>query len=279
MNAASGVGRLAATGDSGWGRSHSDGRPAPGSRLTIRLPVFEGPLDLLLHLIREQKVEIYDIPIAKVTEQYLAYLALMEELNLEVAGEFLVTAATLLEIKSQMLLPRPPAALAGDGSGPDGPDPREELVQRLLEYEQYKAAAGRFRALEEVRLKLFTRPAAAPRGQAVPLAALAPVDLVRALERLLAAGSDGGGEIATLQREKLHLRLRMREVLGALSGWEGPLPFGTLFAIFCSAPPSRLEIVVTFLAVLELLREGQICVWQQAPLGEILLTRADASAE
>src|SRR5947208_10469304 len=97
----------------------------------IRLPVFEGPLHLLLHLIRAQKLDIYDIPIASVTEQYLGYLALMEELNLDVAGEFLVMAATLMEIKSRMLLPRPPREAPEEG----GPDPREELVRKLLECE------------------------------------------------------------------------------------------------------------------------------------------------
>src|SRR5438874_13142880 len=112
----------------------------------IRLPVFEGPLDLLLHLIRQNKLDIYDIPIAVVTEQYLSYLALMESLDLEVAGEFLVMAATLAEIKSRMLLPRPPVVPAQEE---DGQDPREALVQRLLEYERFNAAAEQLHALAE----------------------------------------------------------------------------------------------------------------------------------
>src|SRR5438874_13752361 len=111
----------------------------------IRLPVFEGPLDLLLHLIRQNKLDIYDIPIAVVTEQYLGYLALMESLDLDVAGEFLVMAATLAEIKSRMLLPRAPAAPVDEE---EGGDPREMLVQRLLEYERFKVAAEQFRVLE-----------------------------------------------------------------------------------------------------------------------------------
>src|SRR5206468_10237996 len=97
----------------------------------VRLPVFEGPLHLLLHLIRAQKLEITDIPIASVTEQYLEYLGLMEEMNLDVAGEFLVMAATLMEIKSRMLLPRPPRDTLDEGD-----DPRQELIRKLLEYEQ-----------------------------------------------------------------------------------------------------------------------------------------------
>lgn len=243
-------------------------------RLTFTLPVFEGPLDLLLHLIREQKIEITDIPIAQITEQYLGYLALMEALDLEVAGEFLVMAATLLEIKSRMLLPRPPAA---PEEGADaGPDPREELVQRLLEYEQYKAAAERFRLLAETRGQSFTREPAEPEEQSAPLVELTPADLVRALERMLAAA--GEAEVTTLAREKINLRLRMREIWAALSGWEGPMPFGALFEIFCSTPPARIEIVVSFLAVLELLRAGRIRVLQSDPLGEIFLARREEEA-
>src|SRR5215212_2651916 len=125
--------------------------------LAVHLSVFEGPLDLLLHLIRESKLDISDIPIAEVTSQYLEMLAVMEALDLEVAGEFLVMAATLMEIKSRMLLPRPPAPPPDEAE--DGDDPRAELVQRLLEYEQYKQAAERFRAMEEEGRLRFTRSA------------------------------------------------------------------------------------------------------------------------
>jgi segregation and condensation protein A len=245
---------------------------APSSRgsYSIKLPVFEGPLDLLLHLIREHKIDIYDIPIARITEQYLAYLALMESMDLEIAGEFVVMAATLMEIKSRMLLPQPEAEA---GAEDEGADPREELVQRLLEYERYKAAAGEFRALEEISLRIFTREAEPEEPLEVPLADLTPGDLVRALERMLASVSEGEGEITTLQREKVNLRLRMREVWGALQGWDGPMPFRTLFEIFSEGPPSRLEIVVTFLAILELLRGGRIQVRQDRALDEIYLER------
>jgi segregation and condensation protein A len=244
---------------------------------TIKLPVFEGPLDLLLHLIREHKIDIYDIPIARITEQYLAYLALMEALDLEVAGEFVVMAATLLEIKSRMLLPRPPVEEPEE----EGADPREELVQRLLEYEQYKAAAGQFRALEDVSLRIFTRvpepdePGDGRLPVEVPLAELTPADLVRALERMLASVGQGASEVTALQREKINLRLRMREVWAALTGWEGPMPFRALFEILGSGLPSRLEIVVTFLAVLELLRGGRVRVRQEGALAEIYLQRRD----
>ena len=236
----------------------------------VHIEEFEGPLDLLLHLIKKNELDIYNIPIAAITRQYLEYMELLKELNLDIAGEFLVMAATLLEIKSRMLLPRPPVEPEnGEGAGPD---PREELVQRLLEYEQYKAAAGQFRLLEELRRQSFTREPEEPEELAAPLAELTPADLVRALERMLAAAVDGAAEITTLAREKVNLRLRMREIWAALSGWEGPMPFRTLFEIFSSTPPTRIEIVVSFLAVLELLRAGRIQVCQSAPLAEIYLS-------
>src|SRR5262249_20917233 len=116
-----------------------------------RLDVFEGPLDLLLHLIRVSEVDIYDIPIAEITRQYDAYLGLMERLDLHIAGEYLVMAATLVHIKSRMLLPRPPAGEA------DVEDPRADLVRQLVEYEKFKLAAERLRSLEEARDDVFAR--------------------------------------------------------------------------------------------------------------------------
>src|SRR5947208_12997202 len=151
--------------------------------LAVRLSVFEGPLDLLLHLIREAKLDIYDIPIAEVTSQYLETLAVLEALDLEVAGEFLVMAATLMEIKSRMLLPRPPAPPPDEAE--EGEDPRAELVQRLLEYEQYKQAAERFREMEEMGRLRFTRAGEPDEGDSVPLEALGADDLLSALRQML----------------------------------------------------------------------------------------------
>src|SRR3989338_814061 len=121
----------------------------------IHLEIFEGPLDLLLHLIKEEELDIYDIPIMRITEQYLEYLNLMELLDLEVAGDFLVVAATLMQIKSRMLLPPDPGATEEEEC-----DPRAELVRRLLEYKTYKEAAGRLRGFETERNRVFVRPPA-----------------------------------------------------------------------------------------------------------------------
>src|SRR5512147_412428 len=118
----------------------------------IKLPAFEGPLDLLLHLIRENKIDIYDIPISFITGQYLEYIGMMKELNLEIAGEFLVMAATLIQIKSRMLLP--PEEVA-EGTAEQMEDPRLELVQRLLEYQAYRDAASILKEREDESLKIF----------------------------------------------------------------------------------------------------------------------------
>src|SRR5437667_10243754 len=121
----------------------------------IKLDQFEGPLDLLLHLIRKNEVNIYDIPLALITAQYLATIELMQELNLDVAGEFLVMAATLIHLKSKLLLPRPETAAGVDG---DEEDPRDALVRRLLEHQKFKAAAGLLHEREQVRAAQWLRP-------------------------------------------------------------------------------------------------------------------------
>jgi segregation and condensation protein A len=235
---------------------------------SIRLAVFEGPLHLLLHLIRAQKLEIYDIPIASVTEQYLEYLALMEELNLDVAGEFLVMAATLMEIKSRLLLPRPPREPSGEE---EGPDPREELVRRLLEYERYQRVVEDLRALEQQARASFPRaPAEAP-----PLPGLQEVSadaLLGAMRRMLTEHADGNGRegpVVRVRREPLNLKARVIEVWQRVRGARDPVPFDELL------PPerrSRRQIIVTFLAILELLRDRRIMAWQEGPRGRILLS-------
>jgi segregation and condensation protein A len=236
--------------------------------LAVRLPVFEGPLDLLLHLIRESRIDIYDIPIAAITSQYLEMLTIMEALDLAVAGDFLLMAATLMEIKSRMLLPRPPAAPAEEAE--EGEDPRAELVQRLLEYEQYKHAAEQFRRLEEEGRRRFTRMATTDEAESVSLEELQPDDLLRALRRMLASFADASPPVTSLQRERINLRLRMRELWGRLQDADRPISFRDLFVQ--ETRPIRLEVIVTFLAVLELLRLGRIVVLQSRALGELVLT-------
>jgi segregation and condensation protein A len=242
--------------------------------VTVQLAIFEGPLDLLLHLIRESKIDIYDIPIAEITAQYLEMLALMGALDLTVAGEFLVMAATLMEIKSRMLLPRPPAPPADED---EGEDPRAELVQRLLEYEQYKKIANQFRRLEDEGRLRFTRMSTPDEAQSVPLAELRPDDLIGALRRMLASFAEAGPPVASLQRERINIRLRMRELWSLLQDCLEPISFRDLFP---DGPrPSRVEVIVTFLSMLELLRLGRIRVLQTHPLADLVLARREAQAD
>jgi segregation and condensation protein A len=245
---------------------------APKPDAPIRLPVFEGPLDLLLHLIRQQKLDIYDIPIALVTRQYVEYLELMESLNVDLAGEFLVMAATLMEVKSRMLLPKPPPQ-----ADEEGEDPRQELVDRLLEYQRFKEAAEVFREMEEERRRSF------PRGGVIeyepgPAVKIDPesaaVSLLLALRRLLeeAEGREEGPP--TLTRNRLTLRLKTREIWAMLQD----APDGIVFEGLFRHGGVREEIIVTFLALLELLRNGRVQVFQREPLGPILVKPASREA-
>jgi segregation and condensation protein A len=223
---------------------------------------------LLLHLIRAQKLEIRDIPIAEVTDQYLAYLAMMEALDLDVAGEFLVMAATLMEIKSRMLLPRPEP----DPDEEDETDPRAELVARLLEYDRFQQAARKLEELAQASARSFPRPAPESWDGALPLVELAPRDLAAALLRLAApAGEESGarGPSLRLRRQSIHLHRRVAEVLRRLEAADGTLTFGAL--VGPERRHDRLEVLVTFLALLELLRTGRVRAWQRGVLGEITI--------
>jgi segregation and condensation protein A len=235
----------------------------------VTLGIFEGPLDLLLHLIRENEIDIYDIPIAKVTEQYLAYLSLMESLDLEVAGEWLVMAATLLEIKSRMLLPEDPKE---QESEEEKIDPRLELVERLIEYEKFKSAANVFREREEERAKVFGRGALELDFDLKPTIVLDNItatDLLGMLQRIL---SDvGEEEVTSIQRRKITVKIRMREIWRKIGAAGGQLVFQDLF----DDVDSRVEVVITFLALLELLKSQQVKVKQAkafAPIQIIPLT-------
>jgi segregation and condensation protein A len=237
---------------------------------SIRLPIFEGPLDLLLHLIRTHKLDIRDIPIARVTQQYLDYLALMESLDLDIAGEFLVMAATLMEIKSRMLLPRP-APLPDED---EGQDPRAELVERLLEYERFQQVAEQLRELAAESSRSFPRGLVEQWEGAVPLVELRPGDLLAALQRMRkdeeATNGNGHHPSLRVRRQAINLRQRILEVLRRVLSYTGPLPFSIL-VVRGGTRIAREEVLVTFLAVLELVRQEQISAWQHAACGEIYL--------
>lgn len=229
----------------------------------VKLETFEGPLDLLLHLIRENRMDILDIPIAPITEEYLATIQMMEELDLSVAGEFLVMAATLVHLKSRMLLP--PEALAEGEEAPE--DPRTELVDRLLEYQRFKEVAAELASREAEQALRYTRGGPPLVGEVEGPLSLSLFDLLSAFRRVLQRAE--GGPVLEITRETLDVGQRLLRILDGLSA-QSPLPFAALFA----GQRTRAELIVTFLALLEILRRGLASARQPEPFGEIMVYRA-----
>jgi segregation and condensation protein A len=231
----------------------------------IHLPAFDGPLDLLLYLIRKEKVDIHDIPIAPITRQYVEYLELMQEMNLDVAGEFLVMAATLIHIKAKMLVPVDPT----EASGEEEVDPREALVQRLLEFQRYKEAAGILHQKGEIRAATWTRPdtvlpAFDDSGEEMLEAGL--FDLVSAFKELLERRKTLLAHEVGAQGKSVEDR--MDELLALLKEGES-LEFLELFA----AQETKADMIVTFLALLELIRLKRVKVYQRGIFGAIRVFR------
>jgi len=227
----------------------------------IRLLNFEGPLDLLLHLIKKHEVNVYDIPISIITQQYLDYLDLMQELNLDVVGEFLVMAATLIHIKSRMLLPRP------DPSQEDpAEDPREALVRRLLEHQRFKAAAELLHEKEIQRSAMWQRPderVADVVGEAPePEIEVDLFSLMAAFRQVLECARQRPRVL--LPPEQLPIETRIEQLLARLSETDA-CGFEELFADV----QTRGGMIVTFLALLEMIRLKMVRVYQQANFGVI----------
>lgn len=231
----------------------------------VRIENFEGPLDLLLHLIKKNEINIYDIPVAMIAQQYLQYLEAMEELNLNVAGDFLVMAATLLQIKSKMLLPADETAEDDD----EGPDPREELVRRLLEYKAFKEAARQLDDQEKVWREIFWReqaPLSEEDEKDLPLENVSLFDLVDALKEVLERNP--GSRLIEILPDNLTVRERMNLILETLEGKDS-VSFTALF----EGSSHRMVVVVTFLALLELMRLRVARVFQAETFGPILVSR------
>jgi segregation and condensation protein A len=232
----------------------------------IKLDVFEGPLDLLLYLIRKNEIDIYNIPIALITEQYLSYLEIMRSLNLDLAGEYLVLASTLIHIKSKLLLP--PAE--GEGEEEEGEDPRAELVQQLLEYQAFKEAALSLGERPLLERDVFTRGAASEEEQTTAEEAddaLIEVDifeLVTAFRRII-AGLDRKEDLE-IDTEKMSLADRINEIMERLSE-EGQITFSDLLG----DRADRRRIIYTFLAILELMKLRMVRAYQSGPFGAIRL--------
>ena len=235
----------------------------------VRVQAFEGPLDLLLHLIKKHEINIYDIPIALITKQYLEYLNMMKQLNLEIVGDYLIIAAELGHIKSRMLLPTP-----DDDDENEEDDPRADLVRRLIEYQRYQEAAERLSRLETLERNVFTRSYDEDAG--VNASQSLKVDLwslIDSLREVFKRRNLNISEGIQFDIETVTLEERIREVTSILIA-EKEMKFEHLFR----NNASRLELIITFLAILELIRTRMISAYQEYPFGPIKLAYAGEPA-
>ncbi len=264
------------------------------SAYQVRLDVFEGPLDLLLHLVKKHELDIFDIPISFITEKYLEYLDLLSGLNLDVAGEYLLMAATLAHIKSRELLPAQPGEPGElDEDGDSDGDPREELIRRLLEYQKYRQAADALGGRPVMGRNVWTRGAPqedsmsenVERDIVPPLAEVPVIKLIEALDRVLASAKIKITHEVNVDR--LSVSDRINQIADRLEA-EGTFTFSSCFRFLreeVTAEEAKHEAVVTFLALLEMAKLGVIRLWQGvAQEGEeevaedIVIARANASA-
>jgi segregation and condensation protein A len=230
----------------------------------VKLEIFEGPLDLLLFLIRKDEIEITDIPIAHITEQYLRYLELMQELDIAVAGEFLVMASTLIYIKSKMLLPPDPKI---EGEEDLNEDPRAELVERLLEYQKFKSAANMFYSRYEIESAVYTR-GALETDKTNPEVAATVFDLLRVFNEILKrAESKIEMEIA---RDEVTMAEKLAQINALLDEHE-EINVRELFEL----SRSKRELILTFLSILELVKEWKIYIIQRELFSDIFARRRD----
>jgi segregation and condensation protein A len=228
----------------------------------IKLDIFEGPLDLLLFLIRKNEIDIYNIPIALITEHYLEYLDMMRSLNLDLAGEYLILAATLLHIKSKMLLP-----VEEDDHDEDEPDPRADLVRQLLEYQLFKEAASQLETRPLLNRDVFTRgfvveTTCSDQDDQDMAVELSVFDLVEAFHKIVSTLKKG--DLLEFDTEKMSLADRMNEIMDSLAEKRN-LSFMELLGEHAN----RRMLIYTFLAILELMRQRVIRIYQASSFGMI----------
>lgn len=240
-------------------------------RKHIFLEKFEGPLDLLLYLIERDKIDIYDIPIAEVTRQYLGFIYEAQNLNMEVASEFLVMATKLLAIKAKMLLPKVEKTQIEE----DEEDTREELIARLLEYKKYKKVAEQLQENEMLMSKVYFREFDENKllpylDISNPVENISIMDLTRAFNTILKNKSQSE-PIIEINREEITLQECMSEILECLERGKGGVSFNNIF----ENKNSKLQIIVTFLALLELIKRKQVKVLQNSPLSSIIIFKVE----
>jgi segregation and condensation protein A len=231
-----------------------------GDELKLHLGEFAGPLDLLLYLIRQEQVDIYDIPVARITDEYLRYIQVMKQMDITVVSEFLVMAAQLIEIKSRMLLPPDPLAMAGEE---EQEDPRRELIDRLLEHEKFKAAAQMLWSRATVEQGVFTR-APIETDKSNPEVAVGVFDLLRVFQEILARKKQE--VLLEIERDEVTMA-QMLERLRNMILSAGELNLRRFF----ERAETRRELVLAFLSVLELVRTTEVRLTQEKTFGDILM--------
>jgi segregation and condensation protein A len=239
----------------------------------VKIDTFEGPLDLLLHLINRLEIDIYDIPMSEITDQYLNYIKTMKELHLDVASEYLVMAATLLAIKSKMLLPKHEEIIVEDDMDMNyEEDPRDELVERLIEYRKYKEAAEDLKSLEEERNLMFSKPPSDLSELSKDIQVervelnVTIYDMLGALQKMMRRKKLQKPLATKIARQEISIEKRMEEILVELKSFKGRKSFYELFPF-----PQKEHIVVSFLAILELMKRQEIHIEQEKNFAEIFV--------
>ena len=228
----------------------------------IKLPVYEGPMALLDELITKNKIDLFDIPIAEITEQYMAYLAKMREFNLEIASEFIVWAARLLQIKTRMMLPKPPKEEAEEE------DPRQELIDKILEYRRYKKVSVELAAMAVKQGKYYARARMDVGIKRLPPDNLSLLELAEAFCALMEAKPELKIPDALIAPEEYNIQDKMVDIINLLDRADGKLLFAEAFR-----SGTRSEMVVTFLALLELIKLRAVTVMQQRNFAQIYISR------
>ncbi|SER14515.1 condensin subunit ScpA [Gracilibacillus ureilyticus] len=231
----------------------------------VKLDQFEGPLDLLLHLINKYEIDIYDIPVAKITAQYMTYIHTMQQLELNVASEYLVMAATLLEMKSKVLLPNPSIELEEDYEE----DPREELMRRLIEYRKYKEAAEQLKEREMEQSHVLTRPPLhieRKETHHIPEGAADVLDMIQAMSKIMERRKWNQPIETTVQRREIPIKERMTEIVNFLSDKKTGVSFNQLLPNH-----SKSYLVATFIAILELMKINEIYCIQEEHFEDLVI--------
>ncbi|MDG5787663.1 segregation/condensation protein A [Evansella sp. AB-P1] len=248
---------------------------------SVKLQTFEGPLDLLLHLIQKNDLDLYDIPVKDITEQYMVYIHTMQVLQLDIASEYLIMAATLLHMKSKMLLPAQEEELLEDEFEFDGvEDPKEELMYRLIEYKKYKEAAGELKERERARSDLFSKPMSdltpllkdTLKSDETPNLNVTIYDMLTAFQKLQSRKKDKP-TYSRIQRQEIPIDEKMTQIMEQLNFHHGKRRFSELFE-----KEDRNHIVITFLALLELMKTDSIICKQEQNFDDIMIYQKEVYA-